>query len=48
MDLAQGIWIRILAVQLLANLLQWVLYLSFALVAGLALRIAIKGFHGGT
>jgi hypothetical protein len=45
--LAKGIRIRILAAQLLASLLEWLLYVSFVLVAGVALQIAIKSFHAG-
>jgi len=45
--LAQGIWIRILFAQLLANLLEWVLNSSLVLIVGVALRIAIKSYHGG-
>jgi hypothetical protein len=46
-NLAKGIWTRILAAQLLAILLEWVLTASLVLIGGVALRIAIKSYHGG-
>ena len=45
--LTKGIWIRILAAQLLANLLERALTASLALIVGAVLWIAMKSHHGG-